>query len=139
MNFLDTNNSGVKTSFKQSFLRYNLSALTATGCDFITLSILHYEFDLFYPTAITCGGLVGASVAFVLGRNWTFMNKEGKVSKQGLKFLFINGFSIFFNTTGATFFVEVLGIKHILLAKALIATIVGLSFNFPMQRYFVFR
>lgn len=131
--------SGVKVPLKKSFLRWNMSALTATAVDFSTLSLLHFVLGMYYPIAVAIGAFIGACIAFVLGRNWTFMNKEGKVSHQGMKFIITASLSMLFNTSGVTFFVEVMGIEQVLVAKAITSTLIGFLFSFPMQRYFVYK
>lgn len=136
---IEPQTTGVKVPLKKSFLRWNMSALSATAIDFSTLSFLYYVLGVFYPIAIAVGAFFGSCIAFILGRNWTFMNKEGKVSHQGMRFIFTAGLSMFFNTSGVTFFVEVMGIDQVLIAKLITATLIGIFFNFPMQRYFVYK
>ena len=131
--------SGVKIPLKKSFLRWNVSALTATLGDFSVLTFAHYVMLLYYPIAVAMGAFVGASIAFFLGRNWTFLNKEGKISHQGLKFLVTAGFSMTLNTSGVTFFIEFMQLDNVIFAKIITASLIGIFFNFPMQRYFVYK
>ena len=122
-----------------SFLRYNVSAGTATATDFLTLLFLKEVLGVYYVLATFIGACCGATVAFFLGRNWTFLNKEGKISSQGIKFLFVVAGSILLNTFGEYFFTDIAKIGHYMFARVVTAIIVGVSYNFPMQRYFVFR
>ena len=122
-----------------SFLRYNATAITATVCDMTILVIcqelLHLDLKLSAFFGAFCGGLV----AFFLGRNWTYLNKESGVPVQGIKFLVVWGGSIFLNMYGVYFFAEIVNVGHYTVAKILTASMVGAMYNFPMQRYFVFR
>ena len=122
-----------------SFLRYNVSAGMATATDFLTLLFFKEVLGVYYVLATFIGACCGATVAFFLGRNWTFLNKEGKISAQGVKFIFVVCGSILLNTFGEYFFTDVLKIGHYMFARVVTAITVGLSYNFPMQRYFVFR
>ena len=122
-----------------SFLRYNVSAGMATATDFLTLLFFKEVLGVYYVLATFIGACCGATVAFFLGRNWTFLNKEGKISSQGAKFIFVVCGSILLNTFGEYFFTDVLKIGHYMFARVVTAITVGLSYNFPMQRYFVFR
>ena len=94
---------------------------------------------MFYVISTFVGASTGATVAFFLGRNWTFFNKEGKMTHQSVKFLMVVGGSILLNTFGVYFFTEVLNVPHYGISKIIVAIVVGLFYNFTMQRYFVFR
>lgn len=122
-----------------SFLRYNVSAGLATATDYSVLLLLKEIFGIYYVTATFFGAVCGATVAFFLGRNWTFFNKEGKISSQGMKFFFVVCGSIILNTFGEYFYTDIIQVGHYMLARVITSITVGLAYNFPMQRYFVFR
>ena len=125
--------------FLTSLLRYNVSAGTATGTDFLTLLFCKEVLGVYYVLATFIGACFGATVAFFLGRNWTFFNKEGHISSQSIKFLVVVGGSILLNTFGEYFFTDIVQIGHYMFARVVTAVTVGITYNFPMQRYFVFR
>lgn len=134
-----TKSHSTDLSFGKSFYRYNVSAILATAVDFIVLSILNLGLGVNYVVATALGALAGAIVAFLLGRNWAFVNKEGKITTQAIKFLTTSFVSMLLNTGGVVFLIEVIGIKHILTAKLITSLAVGIFFNFPMQKYFVYQ
>lgn len=129
----------LKVPLITSFLRYNVSACTASICDFLMLVFCKEILGIYYVTATFFGAVTGASVAFILGRNWTFFNKEGQVSSQGFRFFLVVSGSVLLNTIGVYFFTDVLLVPHYTISKVLVAAMVGVFYNFPMQRYFVFR
>lgn len=131
--------TGVKVPFLKSFWRYNVSALVATGVDFAVLSLLHYGFGMYYVYATAIGAVVGAIVSFMLGRHWAFMNKEGKLSTQSIKYIFTSVFSLIFNVAGIYLLVDMLGVSNVLVAKTIISLAVGFLFNFPMQRFYIYK
>lgn len=132
-------NSNFNVPFVTSLLRYNVSAGLATASDFSTLLVCK-ELIGFNPVLGTfIGAIVGATVAFFLGRNWTFYNKDGRMSSQGIKFIFVVIGSILLNTLGEYIFTELVVIGHYMVARVITAMTVGITYNFPMQRYFVFR
>ncbi len=122
-----------------SFLRYNASAYTATLCDYLVFLLLRSEYvGIYYPIAKFIGGCVGATVAFTLGRNWTFKNKDVVITKQSLRFGAVVVGSILLNTVGIYLVTEGLHIDE-KYSAIIVAIFVGACYNFPMQRYFVFR
>jgi len=142
-----------RVPFFTSLLRYNVSAGTATAADYSVFSLCNYSNIIgFGPVLSTfIGAVAGAMVAFVLARNWTFLNKEDKVSSQSMKFLPVVGGSMLLNTFGMYIATNYLGIGEYLnqnllsfvdrdlIHRILVSVTVGLGYNFPLQRYFVFR
>jgi len=92
-----------RVPFVTSLLRYNVSAATATATDYSVLALCTeiLGFDPVLSTFI--GAIAGGTVAFLLGRNWTFLNKEGNISAQGIKFLVVVGGSILLSEYVITF------------------------------------
>ena len=123
----------------RSFLRYNVSAGSATATDFSMVMICKEIFGLPPYIGTFIGAICGATVAFILGRNWTFLNKEGAISSQGIKFILVALGSVLLNTFGMYLLTEVYTLPHYMLSRMIVAVGVGLSYNFPMQRYFVFK
>ncbi len=122
-----------------SFFRYNAMAITATVCDMSILIFCQEILHLDLRASAFIGAFCGGAVAFLMGRNWTYINKEGQISSQGIKFLAVWGGSVLLNTFGVYFFAETLQVGHYTIAKILTASMIGVLYNFPMQRYFVFR
>ncbi len=121
-----------------SFLRYNVVAMLATAIDFAVLVLLTEVFQFWYLLSAFLGAFAGGATAFMLGRNWAFMKQEGKLSTQAKKYVLVWGASIFLNTTGLYLLVENLGLQYII-SKAIISVIVGIGFNFLMQKRFIFK
>ena len=127
-----------KPPLKKAFLRSQIVSLTATAVDF-TVSVIFYEWlNIYYVTATSIGSCCGAVCSFILGRNWAFLNRNGHIRKQFLRFLIINGFSIFANTTGVFLFKENFDIPFIF-SRIIVSVLIGVFFNFLMNRYFVFK
>jgi putative flippase GtrA len=124
--------------FKKTFLKSQVVSLISTAIDFSFSILLHHFLSLYYVTATSLGSLAGAMTSFTLGRNWVFLNRHGHIRKQVLRFLVINLFSIFANTTGVFFFKESFEIPFIL-SRIIVSVLIGVFFNFFMNRYFVFR
>lgn len=127
-----------KPSGKTSFLRYNIAALLATAGDFLTLVILTELVGLWYLLSTGLGALVGAIIAFTLGRNWAFVSKKETKSKQALKYGLVALGSLALNTLGVFFFTDILEIQYII-SKSITAGIVALGYNYPLSKYYTFK
>ncbi len=121
-----------------SFLKYNIVAIVATASDFLTFILLFKLFKVWYVDATFIGALTGGTVAFTLNRNWTFIKKNGKLTKQAIKYIIVWAGSIFLNTYGLYLFVENSEISEII-SKIIVSIIVGIGFNYFMYKYFVFK
>jgi putative flippase GtrA len=127
-----------RPSLRQTFIRAQLVSLIATGVDFMFSLIFYHLFDIYYVFATSLGSLTGAITSFILGRNWAFLNRHGHIRRQAMRFLLTNAFSLFANTTGVFFFKENFDISFFT-SRLIVAIIVGVFFNFSLNRYFVFR
>ena len=136
---MDIGKDGYKVSLLTSLMRYNVSAGLATATDFTTLLVCKELIGINPVLGTFISAIAGAIVAFFLGRNWTFFNKDGSMSSQGIKFILVVGGSILLNTFGEYLLTEVFIVGHYMIARVITAISVGITYNFPMQRYFVFK
>jgi len=121
-----------------SFYRYNLVALMATSVDFVVLIFLTEVMHFWYVLSAFLGAFSGGITGFILGRNWAFMRKDGKLSSQALKYLLVWGASILLNTIGLYLVVEFIGFQYII-SKIIVALVIGIGFNFFMHKNFTFK
>ncbi|MFZ1751091.1 MAG: GtrA family protein [Saprospiraceae bacterium] len=123
---------------KKTFIKSQIVSLTATSIDLAISLLLNHFLNVYYVTATSLGSLCGAVTSFFLGRNWAFLNRHGRIRRQVFRFLIINVFSIFANTTGVFFFKESFQISFFE-SRIIVAVLIGVFFNFLMNRYFVFK
>ncbi len=127
-----------KPKILTSFFRYNTVAIVATGIDFSTFVLLNDVFRLWYVLSTFFSAIVGGITAFILNRNWVFNSKDKKLNNQIVKYILVWGGSIFLNTYGLYLLVENLNISEIL-SKVLVTVFVGITYNFLMSRFFIFK
>lgn len=120
------------------FFKAQVASLTATLVDFSTTYILTSLVGLSYISSSAAGVICGGIVNFLLGRFWVFnANKEKKI-EQIPKYMLVWLSSMLLNMGGIIFFTEVLGFYY-LISKVVTSTIVGVFFNYYLQKTFVFK
>ena len=131
-------NMNKNPSVLTSFCRYNIVAITASAVDFFVLIFLTEVLHFWYMLSAFLGALMGGATGFAFGRIWVFMKMEGKLSSQAIKYLMVWIGSILLNTSGLYLIVEFIGIQYII-AKVIVAIIIGFGFNFFMHKNFTFK
>lgn len=130
--------SNEKTPFYTSFFRSQFASIVATGADFLVTFLFTDILKIWYVISTALGNLTGAIISFFLGRNWAFNQKEGALHWQAVRYAITSLMSMGLNTGGVYLLTENFDIPY-LISKAIIAILIGVSFNFLMFRYFVFK
>jgi putative flippase GtrA len=121
-----------------SLRRSQIASLSATLVDFGSLVFLVEIGRIWYVAATATAALLGASVNFFLGRHWSFVAEHDSIQGQALRYTAVAAASLVLNSSGVYLLTDHLGL-HYLISKAITAILVGLLFNFPLHRRFVFR
>lgn len=121
-----------------SLRRSQIAAISATIVDFGSLIFLVEICRVWYVAATATGAFLGALVNFFLGRHWSFAAKDGAIHGQVLRYAAVSAGSLMLNSAGVYLVTEDFGIYYAL-SKLITAILVGLLFNFPLHRRFVFR
>jgi len=121
-----------------TFLKAQASSLISTAVDFLVTFVLSGIFGVYYLVAnvigITCGGITN----FLLGRYIVFSSKEKKVETQALKYVLVWMGNFALNIGGVYVFTEWLLLDD-KIAKVIVSIIVGFSYNYVLQKFFVFK
>jgi putative flippase GtrA len=119
-----------------TLLRFELASLVATAVDlgFFTAAV---RLGLDPIAATPLGALCGAITNFTINRQVTFRAGGGRVSRQAVRYLLVSAASLGLNTLGEALFYGVLHL-HYLLARIISGAAVGLLWNYPLHRWFVF-
>lgn len=121
-----------------SFARSVLASIFSTTCDFGTLIALHELAHVGVVLATFFGTLVGFLVNFTINRRWAFEATHGHLGWQFARVLPVQAGSTGLQTAGEWLFVFRFGIGY-RTAKVLVSVLVYLMWNYPMNRYWVFR
>jgi putative flippase GtrA len=118
-------------------VRHQLGAAAGTLVDFVTMiACVRLGLTPVAGTAIGAGG--GAIVNFSLSRHWIFPSKiRGRIRQQAIRYALVSFGSLCLNTLGELLVHDGLGVQFIL-ARILVAGALGLGWNYPLHRGWVF-
>ena len=118
--------------------RSQVASLTATLVDFTTMVSLTEVAGVWYVAATATGAFIGAVVNFLLGRHWTFTADHEAIHGQVARYAVVSAVSLGLNTAGVYLLTDHVHL-HYALSRLIVAMSVGLLFNFPLHRHFVFN
>jgi putative flippase GtrA len=117
--------------------QHQLSSLVATGVDYCVMIACVSLFGLSPVIGTVIGALCGAVTSFTLGRRWVFDANKGDLRGQAARYAMVSTVSLCCNAGGEWLLVRV-GLQYVV-ARVVASTVVGIGWNFPMHRHFVFR
>ncbi len=123
-----------------TFLRHQAGAIFVTALDFGTMSLLVQALGTSAVFGTVVGAALGGVTNFVLGRRWIFAAAgagEASAHGQALRYALVSGASLGLNAAGEYILHDRLGLQF-QVARAIIAALVSVAWNFPMHRHFVF-
>jgi putative flippase GtrA len=120
-----------------TFVKAQASSLIASLFDFLTTVVCKEFFYLWYVVANIIGTIVGGATNFVLGRVWVFHKKEKSAPKQILRYILVWSGNAFLNTAGVFLVTHYIGLSYII-SKIIVSFLVGISYNYILQKKFVF-
>ena len=120
------------------FIRSQISSLIATLLDFMVTVACVEWLHLYYLLAGVMGAIAGALCNFLINKFWSFNVGRPNMRKQGARYLLVWLGSIGLNILGLYFFTRFIGFDYVV-SKVVSAIIVGLCFNFILQKKFVFK
>jgi putative flippase GtrA len=121
----------------KKYLKFQVTALTATGIDFCITILLKEIFQMHYTLAVAGGALSGASAAFVINRFWVFRSISGNPIEQIFRYTLVALGSILLNTAGTWLITELFNIPY-LVSKATVALVIGFTYSYYFSKRFVF-
>ncbi len=117
--------------------RHQGAAVAATALDFSVMIVLVSLVNLHPDVATAFGALCGAILSFSLGRHWIFNAADGHAGAQVVRYAIVSAVSLGLNVLGEHVLYASLGIQYVL-ARVMVAGAVGVLWNYPLHRYFVF-
>ena len=125
-------------SHARSLTRSTVGSILATGSEFVMLPILIHVLHVWPWLSYALVQFVATAITFAINRYWAFEAARGSVAGQTLRYALVFGGSLGLNTL-----LPSLGHYHLhlqpVLAFAISQVLVYGAWNYPMNRYFVFR
>jgi putative flippase GtrA len=121
-----------------TFSRSVLTSLLTTAMDLMTLTGLVELAGMNYVLATWLGTVVGSLSNFTINRVWTFDARDRPPAGQFARFVVAQVAASFLHAGGVWALTRFLGLQY-QISKIVISVLVYLGWNYPMNRWFVFR
>ena len=119
------------------FLRSVLTSLFTTALDFGTLVGLTELAHVNYVLSTWIGSVVGSLANFTINKQWAFSARHAPTGPAFGRFLIVQAGSTGLHTLGVWLFTR-FGRLPYPASKAVVAALVYLVWNYPLNRWFVF-
>ena len=120
-----------------TFVKAQVASLSASIIDFLTTLVCTQVFHIWYVVGSVLGTTAGGIVNFMMGRTWVFQSTERSVRVQIFKYILVWTGNLILTTTGVFLVTHYLHI-NVVLSKIFVSLTVGTSYNYLMQKKFVF-
>ena len=127
-----------KTPLVLSWFRSHIASVTATAVDFAVTIFLTEVALMWYVLSNMLGATAGGVVSFTMCRLWVFNRRGSKWHHQALRYVLAIALSLTLNTLGVWFLTETFDVPYFI-SKMIAAGVIGVTINFVVFRYFVFR
>lgn len=122
----------------RTFLKAQITAQIATITDFVVSVTLAEGFGLWYVWSSFLGALTGGIVNCSMNYRWVFKTSGMKKRQILIRYFLVWAGSIGLNTLG-TYLLTEMSSWHFIYAKTAVAIIVGILWNYLLQRNFVYK
>lgn len=123
---------------RRTFSRSALTSLFTTALDFAALTGLVEWLGVDYVLATWLGTIVGSLSNFTINRVWAFEARDRPGTGQFLRFVLVQAGASLWHTLGVWVLTRFAGVPY-QESKLIIAVVAYLGWNYPMNRWFVFR
>lgn len=120
------------------FLKANLSSIVSSLFDYLVHIVLVKYFNIDVVVASAAGTITGGTINFLIGRQWVFNGKDDSIQSQATRYLFVWIGNFVLNTTGVFILAKIFDV-HYVTSKILVSLTVAFAYNYPFQKYFVFK
>jgi len=119
------------------FFKAQASSLMASAADFSVTFATVKLLGLWYLAGSITGTIVGGMINFYINRNWVFNANTKALKWQVLKYILVWLGNLALVTTGVYLLTNFYHLNY-MRSKVLVSIIVGISYNYIMQKQFIF-
>jgi putative flippase GtrA len=134
----DVEKRAPKKSLSKLFFSAQIAAFVGTAVDFLATIFFTEFFGILYWVSSAMGAALGALTNFLLGRYWVFEAKHRKLYGQAFRYVLVSAGSLILNTLGVILLTDGFGLFYVW-SKVIIAIIVAVTYNFILQKNFVYK
>lgn len=120
-----------------TYLKANAAAIAASLLDYVVTYVLVQFLGTDPVLGAAIGTLCGGILNFLMGRNWVFGAQKQRMDGQALRYLLVWAGSFALNTAGVYLLIKGAGVQY-LIAKVSVSVFIGLTYNYLMQKRYVF-
>ena len=120
-----------------SFLKVQAASIAGSILDYLLTILLVSGLHWGYVLASLSGNILGAATLFILCRNWIFRPEKGSMHLQILRFILVFAGNMALASAGIYLLTRFLHL-HYILSKTIVSVLLGVSYNYVMQKRFVF-
>ena len=124
-----------------TFLKAQLAAITGSAVDFLIYALmvqLTGNSPAMISLATAEGAVSGGVINFIIARKWVFNEGQHKARVQVARYILVWAGSILLNSLGmylVTYFTPI----NYMVARILVSVLVGVVYNYFLQKRFVFK
>ncbi|MNI32679.1 GtrA-like protein [compost metagenome] len=120
-----------------TFLKAQASSLTASATDFLITALTVSIFGWWYLAGSMIGTISGGAVNFYINRNWVFNASSAEMRKQIIRYMLVWLGNLLLVTLFVYLLTRFFSLNY-LFSKIAVSVVMGLSYNYYMQKQFIF-
>ena len=121
-----------------TFIKAQAASLTATGVDFAMTIVLKEVLGLGYLLSSILGTVSGGVVNFMMNRHWVFKAHDRRIHFQVIKYVLVWIGNLVL-VSGGVFVLTRYGGFNYIVSKVATSVMVGVFYNYVLQKKFVFK
>ena|ERR1700733_12583708 len=120
------------------FFRIQAASIAGSLADYLVTILLVEAINCWYLFANGFGNITGITMQFLLLRNWVFKEQKNKIQYQIFRYVLVFAGNIVLSGLGIYLFTHFIRLNYII-SKTVTSILLGISYNYIMQKKFVFN
>ena len=121
-----------------TFAKAQIASLIASIIDYWCTVISVEIIGIWYVWASAIGTVIGGITNFSLGRNWVFRSRDKRRQSQMIKYIIVWTGDLILTTSGVFLLTHYTRLNYVI-SKVMVSLVMAISYNYPLQKKFVFR